>query len=552
MAVLALALAVPSWAGAGEATEAAALRTASEFFLSGAAGTPVSGARLVKVADSQSLLHGGSSGATASSEPTFYVFAPETGAGFVIVSADDATKPILGYSFRSRVPATGDLPCNFKAWARAVDRRATALREGGGDPMAERGATRWDTGDGRSAVQYETAAWAQDGPFMLQCPMDGDSLSYAGCGPVSLCIAMRYHRWPERGQGGTVPYYTYTNGTFVDARDLEHAYDWDLMPMEYVEGEYTREQADAVAELAADVGAAIFADYTSHGTGIEETWIVLGDFAGHFGYAPRMRWEYAPGYGQEDWEWLLRDELASGNGPVVFAGYSEEEGHMFIVDGFTDDGYFSFNWGWGGALNGYYALTGMAYSAFQCALIDFMPDDGGTREATLKLVGSGLRTDAEAVAPGEAFTVYADSIINASGTPFTGSLRLALTDGGGEVREWISRETELGEELPPGWCEVDLDGMECVIQGDIAAGDRIRLFHENESTMEWKVTRPFYDGSWELVLDGDGRIAGTGTVALSTGQADCGGALYDISGRKAADPAPPGIYVRDGRKVLVR
>lgn len=55
---------------------------------------------------------------------------------------------------------------------------------------------------------------------------------------------------------------------------------------------------------------------------------------------------------------LLRDELRAGY-PVVFSGDPEQGGmgHAWVCDGFSQDGLFSMNWGWGGMSDGYFDLS---------------------------------------------------------------------------------------------------------------------------------------------------------------------------------------------------
>lgn len=41
------------------------------------------------------------------------------------------------------------------------------------------------------------------------------------------------------------------------------------------------------------------------------------------------------------------------------AGSGSDGKHIFIIDGYTDKGYYHFNWGWGGSCNGYFTLAKM-------------------------------------------------------------------------------------------------------------------------------------------------------------------------------------------------
>ena len=43
---------------------------------------------------------------------------------------------------------------------------------------------------------------------------------------------------------------------------------------------------------------------------------------------------------------------------------TEEAGHVWTCDGYQDDDFFHFNWGWGGQQNGYFALTNCSSYGF--------------------------------------------------------------------------------------------------------------------------------------------------------------------------------------------
>ncbi|WP_329905580.1 C10 family peptidase [Porphyromonas pogonae] len=55
---------------------------------------------------------------------------------------------------------------------------------------------------------------------------------------------------------------------------------------------------------------------------------------------------------------MVKSELDAGR-PVQYAGMGREGGHSFVCYGYKTDGYFHFNWGWGGKLYGYFKLTAL-------------------------------------------------------------------------------------------------------------------------------------------------------------------------------------------------
>ena len=74
----------------------------------------------------------------------------------------------------------------------------------------------------------------------------------------------------------------------------------------------------------------------------------------------------------------------------MYSGYGPDgSGHAFVLDGYTDDGYFGVNWGWGGLADGYFLIDAMepseagagggagSFSLNQIAVLGLKPDEGG-------------------------------------------------------------------------------------------------------------------------------------------------------------------------------
>jgi hypothetical protein len=60
----------------------------------------------------------------------------------------------------------------------------------------------------------------------------------------------------------------------------------------------------------------------------------------YFGYDKSIQWRYRLYYNDTDWDKMLKEQLNAGM-PVIYAGSS----HIFIVDGYDNQGRFHFNWG---------------------------------------------------------------------------------------------------------------------------------------------------------------------------------------------------------------
>ena len=338
------------------------------------------------------MVYDGSGVMTKSSfSPAFYVFNNEAGPGFVIVSGDDSAVPILGFSDSFNFKEQ-NMPRNLQWWLRHVSLQIDAARTAGLKVNA------LTANVGSDVCLYKTALWDQGEPYYNQCPMDGDSRSYTGCGPTAIAIAMRWREWPEAGSGTIPDYkvevydedYNVVGYKSFSGRILGEKYDWSSMPLtDGYYGGWSSYQKEQVARLMADIGAATKADYSAgdYGTGIYDD-DVPPALRTYFGYDKSVDvlyyqdyYTYEYNYSSSEWLNLVKDEMA--NGPVVFAGTDDYGGHMFVLDGYTTMDYFHVNWGWGGYSNGYYKINALepanqgvganmgSYNDWQSVIVNF-------------------------------------------------------------------------------------------------------------------------------------------------------------------------------------
>jgi hypothetical protein len=312
--------------------------------------------------------------ASTSAQSPYYIFTGNDGKGFVIISADDIARPVLGYSTDAELTPDGALPLPMEQWLASMGSQIRQAQENGIQQSAEV-ADQWDESSmGSIVVKLQTAEWGQRAPFNDQCPLDGDERSFTGCVPMAYAILMRYYKYPQAGKGNTQAYVTESNGLSVASRNLEHTYDWDNMPLTYTSEEYSTTQANNVATLLADIGAAIQVNYSSNGTG---GWPGRGELFSKFDYYPgttRLKDLYTAG----EWDEMMRKELDM-NRPIIYtAEDTDAEGHCFLLDGYTEDGYFSVNWGWSGKYNGFFTLDALTpadifYKSEHAAYLNTVP-----------------------------------------------------------------------------------------------------------------------------------------------------------------------------------
>ena len=268
--------------------------------------------------------------------PALYVF--ERGAGgYVVVSGDDVSLPVVGYSLSGQFPKGTDLPDNMRSllewyvsiieYARAQGWKAAApVRSAWEDIVAAPGSS--------DRVVLETARWGQGAPYNDLCPSENGQKCPTGCVATAMAIIMRYHQYPEKGSG-TLPGYDYgwdseqdTYLYHLDGFDLGHVYRWDLMPMNYRSGFYSQEEGAQVARLMYDLGVMSRMDYAPGGSGAPGTSPLL--LAEYFGYDKQMRFLDRAQFSDTRWEHLIRDEIDAGR-PVFHCGFCCSVSVIFIA-----------------------------------------------------------------------------------------------------------------------------------------------------------------------------------------------------------------------------
>lgn len=329
---------------------------------------------------------------TSGEADAFYIFNAEHDGGFVIVSADDRTVPILGYS-DSGTLSEDNMPDNLRAWLASYAAQIEAIAKGT-ETVAETPSQAFMP---PIAPMIKTE-WSQTFPFDKMCPTyewDGETFNYPnGCVPTAVAQVMYYWQWPE--ESPAIPGYT-TSTDRVALQELPPTtFKWEKMQTVY-RGTNQGEAQDAVAELMRYVGQALNTNYTVSGS---STYVNIDKLSEYFGYSSQAYSVGRSHYTASEWEHLIYHELAQGR-PVLYGGNPEDSygnGHEFICDGYDGKGLYHINWGWGMGRNGYYVLSlanpsgsptnidmnKKGYSRSQSAVIGFQPAKGN--EAFLPLL----------------------------------------------------------------------------------------------------------------------------------------------------------------------
>lgn len=320
----------------------------------------------------------------------FYIFNAKGQKGFVIVSGDDRTEPILGYSDKGEVTEK-NMPENLKYWLECYEIQMKSLDQT--KAAGSRGTTR--TASKTAVAPLIQAHWDQGAPYNYMCPSvinvvqggqskvayidygkpgyDANNRCITGCVATAMAQVMYYWKWPETcgplnqiNKGiwikqeiiedpeaiGEEPVVQYVVDN--DCGLPETKFDWENMLPTYL-GDESEESASAMAvsKLMRYCGQAVNMNY-----GISEsgTNVSASDMVNYFGYGKTAKTVYRMSYTVADWEDLIYNELFNDR-PVLYGGSSASGGHQFICDGYDGNGLFHFNWGWSGSSDGYFVLS---------------------------------------------------------------------------------------------------------------------------------------------------------------------------------------------------
>ncbi|MDR1542906.1 MAG: thiol protease/hemagglutinin PrtT [Prevotellaceae bacterium] len=286
----------------------------------------------------------------SSENPFFYVFNQENG-GFIIVSGDDRTQEILGYS-DSDIFNDSNIPANMQWFLSMYAGEIASLTD---DYVSSAPAANRAPLNTTAVSPLLSTQWNQNDPYYNLCPLDDYGRSYTGCVATAMAQIMKYHNYPATGTGSHS--YTLPNITgAISANFGTTTYNWTNMLNSY-SGSSNATQKNAVATLMYHCGVASEMKYSSSGSGTNSLFAALG-MINHFNYDIGMQLEYRDYYGQTEWNNMVKAELDASR-PVYYAGNSNTIGHAFVCDGYNSSNYFHINWGWGGIYDGYFLLSAL-------------------------------------------------------------------------------------------------------------------------------------------------------------------------------------------------
>lgn len=293
--------------------------------------------------------------------------------------------------------------------------------------------------------------------------------------------------------------------------------------------QYSRNQtgveAEAVATLMSDCALMIESDFGISATSSSMPKVISG-LTTFMEYDKSALFLTRGCYTTQQWYQKLKKDL-DGKRPIIYDG-SGSGGHMFVLDGYTSDNYFSVNWGWSGYCNGYYSLSAMYpaddkgpvghdYNKSQSAIIGLKPDEGGEVKDNLTIARftssttgetyNGLYATTSSFKKGVPFDLYV-GIANRGLIAFDGEINFSLRDKSGKFKVALADYTT-GEDyvinysnrpLQPGYiCPITAQNLYIPVEPEV--GDRIRVFYRSSRT-DWTQVRGDEESGyvWELLV----------------------------------------------------
>ncbi|MCK5764858.1 MAG: C10 family peptidase [Bacteroidales bacterium] len=311
--------------------------------------------------------------------PAYYAF-DFTAGGFMIISADDAYDPIIGYSFKGDYPK-GEHAYVYSSYMQGFVDQIAYIRENNIQPD-EAIASDWKhlltdeiSGlntfrDPKDVDPLLTSTWNQDSPYNLMCPEDGGGSGghvYVGCVATAMSAIMHYYRYPINGTGD----HCYTPGNLsygVQCADFENTYyEWNGMM-----DDINSRNPMPIAELGYHCAVSVNMNFGPDGSG-SYSFIVPNRLNAFWRYNNSVYLEKSS-YSLTSWIAILKGDIDIDR-PLYYSGSSTSGGHAFVCDGYQGDN-FHFNFGWSGYGNGYYSLNDVGgFYMGQACVKSFYPSD---------------------------------------------------------------------------------------------------------------------------------------------------------------------------------
>ncbi len=325
--------------------------------------------------------------------PVIYIFNTSNN-GYICISAEDKTYPILAYSFESKYDTKFIAP-PFQMWMNEYKNQILQIRKNN-NPVNQEIINIWKSiidnkiykNSTKSVSPFIKSKWDQGKLYNTNCPEDTagpGGKCVTGCLATCLGQLMYYYRYPNQGIGN----FAYTHPVYVNlsVNYSNSNYNWNAMC------DVPTKPNPAIGKLIAESGIGVSMNYGPNSSGMNNhsAAYVLRTY---YKYPQNVQYVFRDSTNIR-WDSLIIAQLDKKM-PLYYAGWEipDTSGHAFVCDGYQDTTHFHFNFGWGGAYDGYFYLNnlipgGNIFNLAQELIINIFPD---TSLYTFPEYCSGIKT----------------------------------------------------------------------------------------------------------------------------------------------------------------
>ncbi|MBE0661813.1 MAG: C10 family peptidase [Bacteroidales bacterium] len=304
-----------------------------------------------------------------------YVFQGDRN-GFVVVAADKRLNPVIYYSTSGKYNSTGPLESILRAdLAKRLDHYgqfsveykqqiAADWQRYSAANVEKRLVQYWPPAGTTSSGGWTETNWSQNYPYNIFCPVHlaTGQRTLVGCPATAISQILYYHRDLQQTQFGVTDryYHNYNQSFWID--DAWETYDFlsfnsindFLVDIEAKMLDYETLEVEDMAALslaAAFACRSVFSPSASGTFGVNQAF----DAFQKFGFTESVLLDHT--YSNDEIRQKMIENIQSAN-PVLLAVVDAnwQSGHNVVCDGYSADGFFRINMGWGGSMNGWYNL----------------------------------------------------------------------------------------------------------------------------------------------------------------------------------------------------
>ena len=389
----------------------------------------------------------------------FYVFNVSNGNGFVIVSADDNAQPILGYSDEANFNAS-DIPKNTQKWFELYKNQIRYIIQKNLSPSSDI-VSNWNdllsgqvpnnnVGKKGAVNPLLQTKWDQGQYYNELCPYDNAASDRAVTGSVATAMAqiMKFWNYPATGTG----YHSYFHNKYgtISANFANTSYDWTSMPNTV---DYSRPE---VATLMYQCGVSVDMNYDVAANGGSSAYVIAAGspvannsetaLKTYFGYKSTLQGVKRSDYTEQQWIALLKTELDGGR-PILHSGAGSHGGHCFVADGYDNNNFIHFNWGWGGSSDGFFNVNALnpgtigtgggagGFNSYQEVVIGIEPPSS-TQTCILNIT-EDVTASSSSIEYGSSFSITTN-LINNGNTAFNGEIVASVFDSKGAFVDYVA------------------------------------------------------------------------------------------------------------------